>query len=61
MADGTGFDPAKVPSGPAGELFRSGKDGSGLSDAEYDIMKQRFIDAGESLPWETADNQKEEQ
>lgn len=50
--NGAGFDESKLPDGPAGELFRSGKDGSGISDLDYDIMKQRFLDAGEPLPWE---------
>lgn len=46
------FDESKVPDGPAGDWFYSGKDGRPLTDEEYDITKQRFVDAGAPLPWE---------
>jgi hypothetical protein len=49
---GEGFDESKVPEGPAGDWFYSGKDGAGLSNEQYDTMKQRWIDAGAALPWD---------
>ena len=50
--DGEGFDPALVPDGPLGELFRDGRTGRGLSDAEWDEQAARWREAGVS-PFDT--------
>lgn len=50
-------DPDLVPKGPAADWFYSGKDGTPLTDEQYDEMKQRWVDSGSPLPW---DQQKEE-
>lgn len=46
------FDESKVPAGPAGEWFYSAKDGTPISDEEYDEMKARFVSVNAPLPWE---------
>ena len=49
------FDASKVPDGPAGDWFFSGKDGTPNTDEQYDTMKQRFLDLGVTPPWEEDD------
>lgn len=46
------FDETKVPAGPARDYFYSGRTGEGITDEQYDIQKQRLLDAGVKLPWE---------
>lgn len=46
------FDASKVPDGPAADLFYDGKTGEGITDAEYDEMKRRFVKHDETPPWE---------
>lgn len=53
---GEGFDESKVPDGPAGDWFFSGRTGAGLSNDQFDTMKQRWLDAGLTPPWEDDDN-----
>lgn len=45
-------DPSKVPAGPAGEWFYNAKDGTPITDEQYDEMKFRFLAANAPLPWE---------
>lgn len=46
------FDENKVPAGPAADWFYSAKDGTPLTDEQYDEMKFRFLAAEAKLPWE---------
>ena len=46
------FDASKVPAGPAADLFYDGKTGEGITDEQYDVQKQRFLDGGVTPPWE---------